>query len=234
MYQIFVYFKMWNSFMHILFPRVCITCGEVLLKEERHLCLTCFSGLPQFLYPAESYVIRESLQGKILFQSAFSWLKFNKGGHVQDLLHQIKYGGDVLPAQWAGRQMAAYWQESGLRREIDFLVPVPIHPRKRRTRGYNQSEEIAKGFSEISGVGILEHALDRTIHSSSNTLSNRWERAEKMKEVFRSNPFNELTGRRIGLIDDVLTTGATIEACAKILWEKGISELNVLTLARTV
>lgn len=232
--QNFVSFAMWNSFINLLFPRTCMTCGELLLKEENVMCLHCFCQLPGFQYPIEERMIRQALDGKMLYQSAYSWLRFNKGGTVQDLLHAIKYGGDESTARWAGMHMARKWKASPLVRDIDIVIPVPIHPRKKAIRGYNQSEEIAIGFVEEASLEMEAYGLIRTVHSSSNTQFNRWERARKMKEVFAINPAYSFEGKRVALLDDVLTTGATIEACAHILWNQNIKDLTVLTLARAI
>lgn len=223
---------MWESFMHLLFPRVCLICGEVLMKEENVMCLRCYLSLPSFKYPVEQVFVRQGLEGRIPFNSVYSWLRFNKGGMVQELLHNIKYGGDEHPARWAGRKLAEKWQLQNDRDKFDVMVPVPLHPVKRELRGYNQSEEIAMGFVEEAQVDIYPSALLRKVHSESNTKSNRWERSQKMKEVFVANPKVNLKGKRVAIVDDVLTTGATIEACSRILLEESVKEIHVITLAR--
>ncbi|NJN26700.1 MAG: ComF family protein [Cyclobacteriaceae bacterium] len=176
-------------------------------------------------------VVTNRIYGKLEIEFAAAYLYFQKSGITQRILHQLKYGknpdlGHLLGA-WFGYALV----EHGIRNEIDYIVPVPIHPKKERSRGYNQSLMIAQGISEATSIPVQCNVLRRKRYEQSQTQRSKEKRLHSVTEAFDLKNNHLIEGRHILLIDDVITTGATLEACGSILWSCGISKLSVAALA---
>jgi ComF family protein len=223
-----------SDFVSLLFPRVCLACDEPLARGEDHICTNCRAQLPYTDYhrlpPAQNPLARR-FWGKIPVKHTLSYLRFLRHGRVQHLLHQLKYQGqqDVgrVLGHWYGQELA----EAGFTTEFDLIVPVPLHPRKLAKRGYNQADSFAEGLS--TGLGMPWHAtaLQRTTHTSSQTRKNRLQRWQNVATVFEASDSTAVVGQRVLIVDDVLTTGATLEACAAALLAAGAAEVSVATIA---
>lgn len=224
------------DFFDLLFPILCLGCRKTLGANEEVLCTKCRISMPETYYHQEAYKLDtlNKFAGKVPIQFSASYVFFTKGGIVQKLIHAIKYKGQKEAAKevakWYGYQLVS---ESNLVNKIDVLIGVPLHKNRFQQRGYNQADWIAKGLSEALNVPMRSDVLVRIRFNESQTRKNRLERWENVKTVFAvSNP-KEIKDKRIVLVDDVLTTGATLEACAIVLLNAGCKSVGILTLATT-
>ena len=219
-----------NSLLDLVFPRLCVCCGGVLMEGEESICLTCLYTLPRSL--EKDYTnnkVMDVFLGRIKLQKAFSWCHFEKETKVQNILHHIKYKDKDNFARQIGEIMANEMQE--FFKDIDVIVPVPLHPKKEKIRGYNQSEEIAKGVQRVVGLPIFSQLLERTRFSDTQTHKNKEDRWKNTQGLFTLAPNDGFEGKHILLIDDVLTTGSTAIACLKCLEQIPDVKLSFLSLA---
>lgn len=226
----------WRCFIDLLFPRLCKVCGRVLLSREEHICLHCLSDMPFTYYwdwdenPAEKI-----LWGRTYFQMVSPLFFYARESPYTNLIHRIKYKGDIALAQYLGSMLGERLRCSPRLPEIDCIVPVPLHPRKKRKRGYNQAEEIAKGIAarlwDSEKEKVVTGILRRRRFTKTQTkisVGNKW---ENMEEAFEIRSPEVLEGKSVLLVDDVLTTGATVDACFQAMSDiKGI-RISVATLA---
>ena len=173
------------------------------------------------------------LQGRIPVKYVMSFLKFVKAGRVQHILHELKYNNKPELGRLLGKTYGTELKSSGYENAFDLIVPIPLHPVKRKRRGYNQSEEFGKGLAEVLGMECSEQYLSRGSVTESQTKKSRLRRWENVRDVFHATNPEALNGRRILLVDDVVTTGATLEAAAIRLLDAGCSELSIGCIAAT-
>lgn len=222
------------DFVSLIFPQVCLACDEPLARGEDHICTGCRAQFPYTDYhklPSSENPLARKFWGKLPVRYSLSYLRFLRRGRVQHLLHQLKYQGQQDVGRVLGRWYGTELAEHGLATEFDLIVPVPLHPRKLAKRGYNQADSFAEGLSLSLNVPWNATALRRTEHTASQTRKNRAERWENVAEVFEVNEKQNLVGKRVLIVDDVLTTGATLEACAAALLAAGCSEVSIATIA---
>ncbi|WP_421750843.1 ComF family protein [Croceimicrobium sp.] len=225
----FVYLR---DFVDLIFPPSCLACEQKLFRPERHICLACKADLPRtdFEKYQDNPVFRRFI-GRFPLRYAGAWLHFQKAGKVQKLMHAFKYRDQEKLAYFLGGQLAREWRDSPLLASPDVIVPVPLHPRKQRKRGYNQAQAIAEGLSaELSKPLVLDQ-LRRVRYRNSQTKERRFNRWQQVNSVFQLKDPAKLAGLHILLVDDVITTGATLEACLQVLAQAPESRFSVLTLA---
>ena len=199
--------------LDLLYPHSCLYCAMNLVKGEDYLCLNCVKDLPLIPWnEGECPSVANQLKGKILFEKTYSHLYYFKSGITGRLLKEIKYRGNYKLAYHLGKQFGNSIVHHDKEARFDFIVPIPLHPKRILKRGYNQAEWIAKGLSEAMGVPILGDAIARVRHNKSQTMKGRQERIKTAIGLFKVVNQNVLPGKHILVIDDVITTGATIEA----------------------
>jgi len=220
----------WEALVSLFYPNNCENCNSPLVQNEELLCLHCLLQLPKTNYHLDqNNPLLVELIGRASITNAYAFLKFNKKGIAQKLLHKLKYKhapevGEVL-GRWMGNNMA------GSNRQFDLIIPIPIHISRQRKRGYNQSEKIANGLKEVLKVPVETHCLKRTKSYISQTKKgrvDRWLDAEQLYEVKNANKIKELN---ILLVDDVITTGATIASAVNLLIEHGAKSVSVACIA---
>lgn len=224
-----------DDILHLIYPNLCHICEKELSKFEEEVCFGCRE---EFKYTAfENYTEATSVDklfwGRVSLESTFSLLYFEKEGATQEILHQIKYKGKQKLATEMGKLMAEKLRSNSKYATIDALIPVPLHSKKLHARGYNQSEMIAQGLSEKSEIPMNIHFLKRVVHAESQTKKGRFIRWDNIENAFEvaKNLENEL--KHIAIIDDVITTGSTIESCVREI-QKVYPEMKVSVLSLAV
>lgn len=224
-----------SDFISLLYPRICFACGNTLFRHENVLCTHCLFELPKTnFHRFPDSPLDKVFWGRVPLQRTAALYYFSKGGKVQHLIHQLKYKGQrevgIYMGKLLGRDLKA---EPGFD-SIQAILPVPLHPRKQRKRGYNQSEQFAFGLSESMGISLDVHSFIRTVATDTQTRKSRFARYENVKEIFRVTHPEKLENRHLLLVDDVITTGATLESCANILLQVPGVRLSVAAIAYAV
>jgi len=223
---------MLRSFLNLLYPNLCASCQEVLLKNEKTICYNCLVDLPRSLYYQDNEnPIAKLFWGKIKLEIATSSFSFIKKGKIQRLMHELKYKGNTEVGEILGIELGKEIAKIENSLKIDIVIPVPLHPKKQRKRGYNQSDSIAEGVAKVLECEMNIGLLKRKEHSESQTRKSKYERWENVGEVFTLANAEDLKGKHILIVDDVVTTGATLEACCKKLEEIEEVKLSIATLA---
>ncbi len=224
--------RLLQDFVGLLYPNHCCGCLRLLYAGESLICTDCLFKIPYTDYHlnAENRVAKQ-FWGRIPFTAAMALLHFKKGSRVQNLLHQLKYRNQQQLGHWLGERIGEKLLTSNLYDGIAVIVPVPMHGRKQRKRGYNQSMCIADGISAILKVPVNSTALLKIKETSTQTNKGRLQRHENMKAVFKVVKPMELVGKHVLLIDDVITTGATAEACATEILACQGTKLSIAAVA---
>lgn len=222
-----------DSFIRLCFPPCCIVCGNALAASEECLCMQCLQELPKIrnMFPDAAQEIEKRFWGKLPIEKAASYFHYAKGSNFDKILFEIKYHGRKEAGKVMGRHAAHNLLPDGFFEGIDLVIPVPLHPARLKQRGYNQSEWIARGISEITQIPVNTDAVYRIGNNSTQTKKSAWERLEAVQGIFAVRNEDDLEGKHILLVDDVLTTGATLLSCAsEIIKAKG-TRISMLTLA---
>lgn len=223
---------MLHPLLHLLYPRTCECCGQDLTRSEEVLCLRCASRLPAtgFQHMHQNPVER-IFWGRVRLQHATAGYYFGRHAPLQRLVHQFKYHGRKDIALYLGRQLGLQLQQSSWWQQVSRIVPVPLNLVKQRHRGYNQAALLATGIAGVLGSSVLPHALSRAAAVTTQTLQARPERWENVANAFTLAKPREVKGQHVLLVDDVLTTGATLEACARAVQQEEDVTVSVCSLA---
>ncbi|MCC9135681.1 ComF family protein [Pontibacter silvestris] len=221
--------------LSLLFPQVCYACDGALVRGEKFICTDCNIKLPYTDYHVHGATALNPLQqrfwGKVPVRFAFSYLHFRSKGRVQRLLFKLKYKGAQELGEFLGQHYGALLFDHQYASQFDLILPVPLHKLKLRKRGFNQSDSFAKGLAEAMQIPWRGNVLERTVNTSTQTRKNRLDRWQNVEQVFQVRQPDQVKGKRVLLVDDVLTTGATLEACAVALLKAGAAEISVATIA---
>ncbi|MBU6323873.1 MAG: ComF family protein [Bacteroidetes bacterium] len=213
----------------LFYPQLCAGCRSTLYEAEQGICAACVAALPRTAFKSGSEnPAARMFHGRVKFMGVHSFLYFHKAGITQSLLHQIKYRGGVALAYQMG-QLFGHTLEPRLL--PDVLIPVPLHASRRRERGYNQSEALAQGMAAAWHLEVNTNIMSRTAASRSQTKSGRFNRWNNVGSRFECRNVVYPKEIHIGLVDDVLTTGSTLESCARALEQVGYRNLSAFTLA---
>ena len=224
--------KIFTDLFKLFFPHVCRCCGNTLLNSENQICTECILHLPLTNFvDIVNNPVEKKLWGRAQIEAATSLLFFSKKGNVQKILHEIKYKNNITLAHFMGNQLGIELKKSNRFNDIDIIVPVPLHRKKQKERGYNQSEEIAKGIVNHFDKEINTTSLIKTTYTKSQTKQNRFSRWKNVSEIFSVTNTDKIENKHILLVDDVITTGATLEACAKELLKIPSVKVSIATLA---
>ena len=216
-------------------PRLCVICGRRLLPSQPLLCSHCTLHLPvtdYYLSPLDNPMAR-LFWGLFPIERASALFFYEPKASTRELIYDLKYRGFPMIGEEMGALIARHYQPAGFFEGVDVIIPVPLTRRRRWQRGYNQSEMLARGIREVTGLPILTDVLKRTSFKGSQTKKNQWERRENVDGVFRLVRPDDIRGKHILLIDDIITTGATIVACADELCKAGDVKISVLSLGLT-
>lgn len=216
-----------NTIEHLLFPHLCAGCGTDVLPDGSFICHSCRLHLPftNFAHIPDNKT--ESIfYGRVKIAQALSLLYFTKGSIVQNILHQIKYRNGQDLAVYFGQLLGDSINASDRWTLPDAIIPLPLHKRKERLRGYNQAKLIAEGIGNALNVPVTSDAVKRILHSETQTKKHRQERWTNVERIFHVENPEKLEGKHILLVDDVLTTGASLEACAAAIYD-GVNNVNI-------
>lgn len=223
--------NIWNDLWNLLFPRYCVICGKRLSPSEECLCVNCLFTLPRTrMLLQEGNEMEKNFWGRFPLGKAVSFFYYSKGGDVRKLVYELKYHGDKKVGIFMGKYMAMNLHPNFFR-DIDVIIPIPLHAEKKRKRGYNQSEMISEGISQVTGLPVWTDIIERVQFTETQTHKGRYERWMNVSEAFSGINVEKVRGKHILLVDDVLTTGATIIACADVLQAIAEIKISVLTLA---
>lgn len=218
--------------MDLLYPNLCVICNESLVRGEEMICFHCLHQMPKTNYHLEKdNAVEKRFWGKVPVYRATSYFHFYKGSPFQQLLHELKYRGNKEIGRVMGRFAGVDLLDTEDFASIDVIVPVPLHPKKQLKRGYNQSEWIARGLSEALNKPVDTTHLIRTKENATQTKKSVFERYQNTQGIFALNDVTVFEKKHILLVDDVLTTGSTLEACALALMESSFVKISVFTLA---
>ncbi|MCF6294339.1 MAG: ComF family protein [Flavobacteriaceae bacterium] len=223
---------MYNSIVNLFFPKVCYACSHLLTDNEIHICTTCRHNLPVTNYHFENNdAVEKVFYGRIKLEQATALLRFEKKGIVQQLLHNLKYRshetiGAIL-GEWLGNELKTIEAYNN----IDAVIPVPLHKNKLRKRGYNQVAKFGVEIAKALNAEYIDSVLIKTTATKTLVFKKRISRWDSTNEMFIITNTNLIEGKHILLVDDIITTGATIEACANILNKANSIKISIATMA---
>lgn len=226
---------MFHDFLNLFYPRICHICENILINNERVICLNCRHELPVTNFPLDNdNPVQKVFYGRINLEFATSLLFFSKKGNVQKLIHQLKYRGHREISEFLGIWMGAKLAEEKSFLGIDAVIPVPLHKKKLKSRGFNQVEDFGREIAQSLGVPYLDNVLLKTSFTSTQTLKARLSRWGNIEETFiLANP-ELICNKHILLVDDIITTGATLEACSGVLSGAGGVKISIASMALAV
>ena len=219
---------------YLFFPKVCLCCDEQLVKNETEICLKCRFELPITNFTDEpDNKVEQTFYGRVKIEFATALLFYRTKGISQKLIYQLKYKGKqeigILLGQWIGAEL----KESKRFPSIDYIVPVPLHIKKLKKRGYNQLSTFGNSISDVLNVPFINNVLIKESVTDTQTLKRRIERWKNVDEIFHLSNTTIFEYKHVLLIDDVITTGATLEACALELFKTKNIKISIATMAFT-
>ena len=225
---------MLKKLFSLFFPRLCVVCGKSLIPAEKILCLGCASDLPKSGYwlleeNILTHLFRESQE--IPVEHVSSFLYYTKESPYHQLLIRLKYKGETQIGVELGRWFGTELKHAPLYQTIEAIIPVPLHPKKERKRGYNQSQLFAEGISSVTGWALETKVLKRTRHTATQTKLNRKERQKNVTGAFSLCNEERIADKHVLLVDDILTTGSTLQTCASELLKAHGCKVSVTTAA---
>jgi len=219
-----------HNILNLFFPKICGACSRPVINPKDELCLKCEIHLIYESHP-NTRKIQKALRGRVKVEKAAFFIDFTKKEGIQQILHSIKYQNQKKLALFLAEQLAIKLGD-GFFQGINSIIPVPLHPKRLKIRGFNQSNLIAKGLQNIRSIPIDSNSLQRVEFTESQTNKNRLERWDNVNTAFEVINNEALKGKHILLVDDVFTTGATLEACIKTLKNKVDCRCSIITLAK--
>ena len=221
-----------TDFLSLFYPSVCAACSHDLRKGESVLCIRCRYQLPRTGYMLQSgHTLERLFHGRAKLIGATALFHYIKGSGVQRLVHHLKYNGRKDVGTFAGKMLAERWSEFPEALQPHVVIPVPLYHMKMKQRGFNQAEEVSGGFASVMNISHLPDALIRIQESGTQTLRHRYERFTSMDGIFKLKRKEELAGKKVLLVDDVITTGATLISCAEALADVPNIELMIGAIA---
>ncbi len=221
-----------GDFISLFFPSLCTACKSALVKQERLICINCLYNLPKTNFHLdENNTMARLFWGRVKIESAAAFYYFEKGSKCKKILHQVKYKGEKELALLIGKIYGRELFISGHFSDPEILIPVPLHYSREKTRGFNQSEWFARGLAHSLGKKVFNDTLIRFVDTKTQTNKSRTERWENVENSFMVQSPEKIINKHILLVDDVVTTGATLESCALSLIQYKKVRISILTMA---
>jgi len=228
-------YDLWEDFISLLFPRKCYACGSHLVRNESLICTECYVVIPRTNYHTlTDNPVAQLFWGRCMIEKAAAFSYYNKGSRIRKLIHNLKYKGIRELGYELGRIYGLSLDSSGFMDDIDLIIPVPLHPEKKQIRGYNQSEIISFGIADAAHLPVEVNSLVRTIVSATQTKRSRYERWTNVEGIFEIIDPQAIMRKHVLLVDDVITTGSTIESCVNELLKTEGVKVSVVALAFAV
>jgi len=207
--------SIFRYFLELLYPDLCFACQKRPRPQDRSICLRCeYHIAPTNFHTMKDNPALQRFWGRIELEHAATSFAFSKGGLLQELIHKLKYKNQPNIGIELGKMYGHMLKGTSPYDSIDYIIPVPLHPKKKHTRGYNQAAMFAQGLGEVMDVAWSEDILQRVTYTSSQTKKSRMERFANVKDAFAVEGASKIAGKHLLVVDDVITTGATLEACA--------------------
>ncbi len=224
-----------NDFLHLVYPCICIGCGSDVIDHGELMCSKCFAALPAtgyFTYADNP--MQQRFAGRIAVQHAASTYYFTTKSLIQNIVFAMKYRGNKEAGIFLGKQTGLALLQSNWHQEIDVIVPLPLNKRRLKQRGYNQAALIAAGIADVIKKPVIEKVALRKVYTETQTHKDRISRWQNMQYVFTITNAESLQGRHVLLVDDIVTTGATLEACGQNITAIAGAKLSIVTAAYTI
>jgi ComF family protein len=216
----------------LFYPRLCLACQKKLVPVETSICIRCdYKLTPTNYHTINPNPVLERFWGRIELEHATTAYSFNKGGLLQHLIHQLKYENKPQIGVELGKMYGSLLKDVAPYNTVDYIIPVPLHPKKKHLRGYNQAAMIAKGLALLMEKQWSSDYLIRTDNTETQTKKSRLDRFSNVENAFGINKKNDLKGKHLLLVDDVITTGATLEACVHTLLEIDNVKISIVAIA---
>lgn len=221
-----------EDFLRLIYPLTCAACGNSLYGHEEILCSHCLIHLPKTLYHKDpNNPLLHLFWGKIPIETISSFYFYNKGNKVQHLIHELKYNNRPEIGIFLGKLYGNFLKQDKRLYSVDKIIPVPLHKSRLKKRGYNQAEKFAQGLSESTEIPYDITSFIRNEATETQTRKTKQERWENVKDKFEVTHPEEIKGKHILLVDDVITTGSTLEACARLLLEQDGVKISMASIA---
>lgn len=221
-----------SPLFHLFFPHTCIGCGSDTLSADSFLCIECTIDLPHTHFANHANnPVEKIFWGRVPIEAGMAELYFAKSSIVQNLIHELKYRGNKQLGIFLGNLIGKSIVNSRRFQSVDAIIPLPLFARKEKIRGFNQSEILCKGITEITKIPIINNNVIRKVHTETQTKKHRTERWQNVQDTFHVQDPKSLEGKHILLVDDVVTTGATLEACAAEIFRINKVTVSVASLA---
>lgn len=227
--------KIFKNLLELFFPSCCLSCSSRLVTNEKHICLKCIAEIPLTNnYKQCDNKLEQVFAGRFPFQRVASYAHFTKGGKLEPLIYDLKYRNNPQLGVYLGELAGSQLKGSAFISGIDLLVPVPIHQKRLRTRGYNQSLKIAEGISKQTNIPIDFKSLVRVVNNPSQTGFSKADRLKNVEDIFTLENSDAFQNKHILLIDDIITTGSTLESCAKKTLTCENSKVSLFAIGSTL
>ena len=226
---------MLQDLFYLFYPANCVACNEELTRSERIFCVSCRHHLPLYKFHYHNVeILKKVFSGRIPVENATALFVFEKEGLVQNVIHNLKYRGQQKIGTELGQWLGGEIIKSQSFKDVQIVIPVPLHSRRYRERGYNQVERFGKEIANILNVPYVDQVLKRTRHMKKQAKNQKHKRWDLKADAFTINNVENIQNKHVLLVDDLITTGATIEACANALLEiKGI-RISIAAMAMTI
>lgn len=223
---------MLSSILNVFFPKTCTCCSQYLGDNEKYICTDCRHNLPiTNFHKANDDTVKKIFYGRVKIEQATALFRFEKKGIVQQLIHRLKYKGQENIGLFLGTWLGEELKEIEHYKTVDIVVPVPLHKNKKRTRGYNQVSKFGIKITEALNAEYIDDVLIKVTNTSSQVTKKRFARWNNNTEVFSTENLDRITNKHILLVDDIITTGATLEACILELNKADNVKISIATMA---